>query len=1022
MKQRILGLDLGISSVGWAIIDDDRDDQVALLDWGVRIFEPGLAATDEEITAGKGESRCAERRLKRALRIAYQRRRQHKDELTAILTRTGMLPSDLTPEFFTRIDGEFLQTLPEERRRTGAHVLPYLLRAAALDRPLSPMQLGRALYHLGQRRGYKSNRKQEAKDTDSGVVLSQIAELKQAIQASGARTLGEYFAGLDPEQRRIRTRYTERSMFEEELHKICAARRDLISEALEKELHHAIFFQRKLKSCKHLIGTCQLEPDRRRCSLLDPLAQHFRVLQGVNHLRVSGRGGIVRTLTEEERRKVLTVLDGLSGELTVQGTIALSRLGKLAGLGKGEKFTLGDEEKQINGHALHAILFQVFGTATAMMSAADRELFLHQLVSIEKDEVLRRILRERWRLNEETAEKALRLPLPEGYCNFSRRALERLLPGLESGLALNTVIKAEYPEQFQATDRVLELLPPLDDTDIELRNPIVHRTLTEMRRVVNAVIRQYGKPDLIRLELARNLKNSGKERERITRNNRDQEKKRAGIAAAITREAGITSPSRRDILKVMLAEECDFTCPYTGRRFSMHELLHGGLVHIEHIVPYSRSMDDSYANKTLSLRDANAAKGDRLPFEAFPAEEYQKILERVRHFKGPFAAAKLERFQMEETSIQDFIERNLNDTRYASKLAMEYLALLYGGRWDRHGTLRLQCSAGGCTAVVRRAWGGNYLLGEGEKVRTDHRQHAIDALTIAVSSPAIVKAVAEMPLAVRKQAIEEKQPLIINPLYTQARAMLATVGISHHVVNKIRGALHRETIYSKSHGGNLRHVRRRLDALDAGGVADIVDDAIRRAVTEKLAELGQPDPRKAFTDEKNLPVLCDRFGRPVNTIRCVRVRQNVTTRTIGTGDRRREVQNGANHVLAIYAKRDAAGREVGWEGEIVSVLDARLRLQRGEPVYPKVKNGNPLKFTLRKGDLVRWTRDGQEYLCVIRGVSLPQFSCTPIHEARLKQELISAKLWFWPTLSAAFKGGMVKFRTTPLGELRRAND
>ena len=103
MKQRILGLDLGISSVGWAIIDDDRDDQVALLDWGVRIFEPGLAATDEEITAGKGESRCAERRLKRALRIAYQRRRQHKDELTAILTRTGMLPSDLTPEFFTRI-------------------------------------------------------------------------------------------------------------------------------------------------------------------------------------------------------------------------------------------------------------------------------------------------------------------------------------------------------------------------------------------------------------------------------------------------------------------------------------------------------------------------------------------------------------------------------------------------------------------------------------------------------------------------------------------------------------------------------------------------------------------------------------------------------------------------------------------------------------------------------------------------------------------------------------------------------
>ena len=103
-------------------------------------------------------------------------------------------------------------------------------------------------------------------------------------------------------------------------------------------------------------------------------------------------------------------------------------------------------------------------------------------------------------------------------------------------------------------------------------------------------------------------------------------------------------------------------------------------------------------------------------------------------------------------------------------------------------------------------------------------------------------------------------------------------------------------------------------------------------------------------------------------------------------------------------------------------MDARLRMLNGEAVYPKEKNGNPLKFTLRKGDIVRWIKDGEEQLCVIRGVALPQFQCVPVYEARDVKALKSAKKWFTPTLSAAFKGKMEKFTTTALGELRRAND
>ena len=150
--------------------------------------------------------------------------------------------------------------------------------------------------------------------------------------------------------------------------------------------------------------------------------------------------------------------------------------------------------------------------------------------------------------------------------------------------------------------------------------------------------------------------------------------------------------------------------------------------------------------------------------------------------------------------------------------------------------------------------------------------------------------------------------------------------------------------------------------------------------------------------------------------------QTQSTRTIGSGDGQREVANGANHVLAIYSVLDKDGNEIGWDGEIVSLMDARLRMLKGEAVYPLEKNGNPLKFTLRKGDIVRWTKDGEELLCVIRGVSLPQFYCVPVYEARDVKALKSAKKWFTPTLSAAFKGKMEKFTTTALGELRRAND
>ena len=151
---------------------------------------------------------------------------------------------------------------------------------------------------------------------------------------------------------------------------------------------------------------------------------------------------------------------------------------------------------------------------------------------------------------------------------------------------------------------------------------------------------------------------------------------------------------------------------------------------------------------------------------------------------------------MEQVEPQEFLERNLNDTRYASRLAMQYIGMLYGGTVDKTGKQRVFATSGSCTAMIRRSWGGNFLLGEGEKVRDDHRHHAVDALTIALTTPEMVKTIASMPPEQRRKKLaDEKNTGLDNEIFRQAAAKLDDIPVSHHVVNKVKGALH-NTEYS----------------------------------------------------------------------------------------------------------------------------------------------------------------------------------------------------------------------------------
>ena len=201
--------------------------------------------------------------------------------------------------------------------------------------------------------------------------------------------------------------------------------------------------------------------------------------------------------------------------------------------------------------------------------------------------------------------------------------------------------------------------------------------------MVNALIHEYGKPTEVRIELARDLKKPRHERAKAVSYNRDREKQRIAIKAKLLQECGIQNPSRADVEKALLWEECGGICPYTKRPIDFASLFgQNPQFDVEHIIPFSRIPDDSFQNKTLCYHEENRiVKRNMTPFEAYKdPDQYQDILNRVRSWPKP-NPGKQRHFELRTLEeLEGFSERQLNDTRYASKLACELVGTLYGGR------------------------------------------------------------------------------------------------------------------------------------------------------------------------------------------------------------------------------------------------------------------------------------------------------------------------------------------------------
>lgn len=937
MRACTLGLDIGSKSIGWALLQSSKNP--AIIDIGVRVFPEGV----DRDTKGAEKSKNATRREARGARRVHRRRHFRRDQLVKTLKTSGLLPND---------EQELEELLKKE---------PYQFRAKGLNEQLSLYEFGRVLFHLNQRRGFKSNRK-TGKSSENNKVASAAGELQQKIDEAGCRTLGEYFSSINPEENRIREQYTFRTMYEREFDKLWEKQAQFhpqgLTEGLRSKIRdEIIFYQRPLKPTDDLIGQCDLEPDEKRCPRGDWYARRFRLLQDVNNLKVHHADGYIETLNDKQRQIILA-------ELSKNKEVSFSKLRKLLGFLETQEFNAeyeinekGKKNEKLKGDEFNASMRnkKIFGTKDwAAMDDEEKIQLNDWLVELDDDELVEKLESE-YNLDEKQIDRVLKISLPQRYMSFSRKAIIKLLEFMEQGALTTEAIVVVYPDRGKVQkDEIQEKLPLPED----LRNPIVNKALFEIRKVVNAIVHEYGKPKEIKIEMARDIKGSRRERKEIQYKIWENQRQNEQARQRLMQDMNILNPSRDDIIKYKLWEECGGICPYTGKTISQTALFSKTPeFQIEHILPYSRSLDDSYMNKTLCCVIENRLKGNQTPYEFYHGntEKFEKLLQRVNKTAMPYW--KKRKFSQQEIDLDKCIERELNDTRYICKEVIKYLKQL--GVYVR-GT------KGKITSELRHQWGLNNILdlsSSDMKNRDNHRHHAIDATVVAVT-----KAEHLRRLAVSKYSMTEKAfPEPWRNFRDELSEKVKHIDVSHRITRKVSGALHEETHYWKeengSHAGKFI-TRKHLDGKFTKNFAEhICDETVKKLVFERLAEHDY-EPKKAFAE----PIyLKNKAGDPV-PIRKVRIWKESKTMEKIRGNI--WVEPGSNHHIEIFEYTDQKGK-LKRDGEVVTMFKAVRKNRNGEPVVKRDRGQDEKSVcSLSINEMFMLEHDDGEFeLCRIQKIS-----------------------------------------------------
>ena len=941
--RKILGLDLGTNSIGWAIVDDVNN---KILGMGSRIFPMGV----ENLGDGEGKevSKNASRTGARGVRRQFFRRRLRKKVLLKALAQYNMCP--LNEEDFE--NWKQSKSFPEETLATWFAMNPYDLRHRALSEKLTLMEIGRVFYHFIQRRGFLSNSRKGGTE-DGAIFKGNLKEGKIGIDDTlkniEDKTLGSYLNEIRPKDRvpfknaleRVRNRYTTRKMYVDEFEQVWNAQSKFHSDLTDdlKQLFGGrkldgykedgiLFHQRPLRSQKHLVGNCTFEPKKTKCPLSAIPFEEFRVWQWVNTVEYNGK-----KISKDEKLKIVEFL--FANEKP-----DFKKIRKVIGKESAEfKFNYKDEDKIVGTHTISNLSNKkFFGKKWFDFTEKEKEDIWHVLYFFDSKSNLKEYAKEKWGFNEDQAEAISKFNLKDGYASISRKAINNILPFLKLGFTydvavvfggmknafgadwenlsvekknflldnvesivrskieggfidtIKEILRKDYglsekqleklyhhSANIQAT-RLLENLPVGKEADKEIqaiRNPIVITALFELRKLVNELIEDYGKLDEIKVEMARDLKISKSQRYKIRRENQRLEKENDRVKDRLN-EDGIRT-THDNILKYKLWEECKNTCPYTGRAISLTQLF-SGEVQIEHIHPWSRSLNDSFANKTLCYADENRKKGDKTPFEFYGNDEanWSSVKERALKLfsdtkEYPNAYQKFKRF-VQQKYDDDFTSRQLNDTRFISKEAKNYLSKICE---------KISVSPGQATSNLRHKWGLNSILNfdENSKSREDHRHHAIDALVMACTKVSYVQELSKWNRYGDKTGMRnfplpwktfvEDADKAVNQILVSHRRVSNSITVRNHKTEKngvvyknegiaARGQLHDKTFYGQNINCRPEEFVYRVKLTDLSfnqlnNVLDLkVKDVLVEGIKDSLSQIDSILFDRMLSKEKNL--------------------------------------------------------------------------------------------------------------------------------------------------------------------------
>lgn len=851
----VFGFDLGIASLGFAAVDLERHE---LIHMASHLFP----APQEPKTKA---SLAAKRRGYRSNRRNLERDKTRRNRCRRLLSDAGLVPDGVDPKWF-------------ETRQGDADVV--VLRHRALIERITDRELARVLLYLCKHRQYIDQGKGGAEGSEDGKVLKALAGNRALMEQGDAETFGEVLYRRHDAGERTRNAAGDyeltipHEMIRHEASLIIDRQIGFGNGKLDDSFKASYLsivsslkstYERDLRIYGN-VGTCTYHKDKVRAAKATLTSEIEECREKLAHVRIVGEGGTFPLPGAVRRAAVASVFDpmGKKGQtsltyamlrklmnsLGADGPESMRETDHFKGLNdeKGEravlfsakrfaviKASLGEDLWLLESLMADSSLYD--DIAEALTFASSRESYERRLSDLGVDDRL-----------EPAALDAVRgLPYGSavfnGYGNRSRDALE-ILSGclLEDGIdSLHQAEEAGGLLQKRVEDRrgKASLLPPYKTYDPTCTNPVVLRAAARFRAAFNEAVRAYGIPDAVRIELGRDLKCSTAEKARISKGQKRNKDENDRARAAVAEILGVEQEEvvGRQIAIFRFYEAQSGRDIYVDEPIDLERALkEPKYVEIDHILPFSRSCDDSKSNKVLCLSKSNQDKAGKTPFEWIAGSDesdprwiaFCNRVEAARKSIGGGKARKLTKVNFDDAAESGFIDRNLNDTRYLSCAIKNWVetSIAFPTPNNQH----VFAVSGGATSILRRQWGLNFGVG-GEKDRDDDRHHAVDAAVIAMCDPVLVKKCAKHGERRRFLSRDERDrlmgesmpwPTFADEVRARREFVIPTRSTSH----TLRGCATDDTVYGYR-GEKAKSKKGTMPLLSKGGKVKPSSTAIR---------------------------------------------------------------------------------------------------------------------------------------------------------------------------------------------------